>query len=134
MIEKYAKPTWFLDRLIYTYPIYMAIKLGIKLVIYGENVGYEYGGTHRAETPHAKDQINNGVATTIDWKEFENIGLTMKDLWLCKYPSIEELEAASLDPIYLSYFIRWNSYKNYLIAKKWGFRDLTHEWRREHTF
>jgi len=30
--------------------------------------------------------------------------------------------------------VRWNSYKNYLFAKKRGFQDLTHEWRREHTF
>lgn len=134
MFEKYAKPTWFLDRLIYTHPVRVAMKFGIKLVIYGENVGYEYGGIHRVETYSAKDQINNGAASTVDWKEFEDIGLTMKDLQMCEYPSSDEMESTELDPIYLSYFVRWSSYNNYQIAKKLGFRDLTHEWRREHTF
>ena len=28
----------------------------------------------------------------------------------------------------MSYFVPWNSYKNYQIAKEHGFHDLTHEW------
>ena len=32
----------------------------------------------------------------------------------------------------MSYFLPWNSYKNYQIAKEHGFRDLTHEWKRTH--
>ena len=32
----------------------------------------------------------------------------------------------------MSYFVRWNSYNNFLFAKRNGFKDLTHEWRREH--
>ena len=30
-----------------------------------------------------------------------------------------------------SYFIPWDGYRNYQIAKQYGFRDLTHEWHRE---
>ncbi|MBS1468063.1 MAG: N-acetyl sugar amidotransferase, partial [Subdoligranulum sp.] len=36
------------------------------------------------------------------------------------------------DPFYMSYFVPWNSYKNYQIAKEHGFHDLTHEWDRTH--
>ncbi len=32
----------------------------------------------------------------------------------------------------MSYFVPWNSYKNYQIAKAHGFHDLTHEWDRTH--
>ena len=56
----------------------------------------------------------------------------MKDLNLCVYPPEKQLKTANIEPVYLSYFVRWNSYKNYLFAKKRGFRDLTHEWVREH--
>lgn len=45
--EKYGKPTWFLDRLIYTYPLHMALKFNTPLLVYGENVSYEYGGGGR---------------------------------------------------------------------------------------
>jgi len=39
--EKYGKPTWYIDRLIYTYPIHMALKFRIPLVVYGENINYD---------------------------------------------------------------------------------------------
>ena len=38
----------------------------------------------------------------------------------------------TIDPIYLSYFVRWSSWNNYLFAKKRGFQDLSHEWKRQH--
>lgn len=131
--EKWAKPTWFLDRLIYTYPIRMALSFKLPLLIYGENIGYEYGGTERVETPSAASQINNGVASDIPWSELMVDGVNEKDLYLCEYPQ-QELHDFQLEPIYLSYFVRWSSYKNYVFAKSTGFQDLSHEWQREHTF
>ncbi|MBR2503589.1 MAG: N-acetyl sugar amidotransferase, partial [Oscillospiraceae bacterium] len=41
-------------------------------------------------------------------------------------------DLARLDPMYLSYFLPWNSYKNSQLAKSRGFHDLTHEWDRQH--
>ena len=128
--EKYAKPTYIIDRYIYTYPLHMAVKFNTPLLIYGENINYEYGGVQTNETPSAKEQIYNGVASGIDTKEFLIDGITLKDLNFFDPPSKEEME--SLDPIYMSYYIPWNSYQNYLFAKSRGFHDLTHEWRRTH--
>lgn len=130
--EKWGKPTWFLDRLIYTYPIRMALAFRVPLIVYGENISYEYGGVNRVETPSAADQINNGVASDLSWEELMQAGVTARDLHWCVYPE-KELQEFSLEPIYLSYFVRWNSYSNYLFAKSIGFKDLTHEWQREHT-
>jgi len=130
--EKYGKPTWYIDRLIYTYPIHVAIKFDIPFVVYGENVNYEYGGYQKTETYSANDQILNGVASDIAWEELLDDDISMKELSLCVFPDEKELEVLKLDSIYLSYFVRWNSYNNYLFAKKRGFRDLTHEWIREH--
>lgn len=130
--EKYGKPTWYIDRLIYTFPVHIAIKFSIPLIVYGENVNYEYGGHQREETYSAEDQVNNGVAADIPWGELLDKDISMKDLSLCVYPSGEEIRKEGLEPIYLSYFIRWNSYNNYIFAKSRGFRDLTGEWRRRH--
>lgn len=69
MFEKYGKPTWYVDRLIYTYPLLMAGKFSTPLLVYGENVSYEYGGADVKETYSAKEQLNNGVATGIDERE-----------------------------------------------------------------
>ena len=48
--ETYGKPTWFIDRLIYTYPLMMALKFNTPLLVYGENISYEYGGSDYKET------------------------------------------------------------------------------------
>lgn len=131
MFEKYGKPTWYIDRLIYTYPLKMALQFNTPLLVYGENVSYEYGGNGAIETYSAKDQINNGVAMGIDEEELiKNAGVRMEDLILTKALNCEQLER--LDPIYISYFAPWNSVANYQLAKKHGFHDLTHEWNRTH--
>lgn len=128
--EKYGKPTYFVDRYIYTYPLHMAVKFNTPFLIYGENVSYEYGGGNAVETYSAKDQINNGVGAGIPTEELIENGLSYKDLNFFEPPSPDDLE--KLDPIYLSYFVEWNSFYNYELAKKYGFHDLTHEWNRTH--
>jgi tRNA(Ile)-lysidine synthase TilS/MesJ len=45
--EKLGSPTWYFDLAIYAYPLQVAIKLGIPLIVYGENTNYERGGTCR---------------------------------------------------------------------------------------
>ena len=129
MFEKYGKPTWYVDRLIYTYPLLMAHKFNTPLLVYGENVSYEYGGADYEETYSAREQLNNGVASGVDEEELiKNAGVSVQDLVLTRAPSREVLD--SLDPIYISYFVEWNSVKNYEFAKQHGFHDLTHEWNR----
>ena len=131
MFEKYGKPTWYIDRLIYTYPLLMAIKFNTPLLVYGENVSWEYGGLGQKETYSAKEQVNNGVALGISDEELLSVpGITKKDLYLTKAPDKKEMD--KLDPIYISYFIPWNSFANYEFAKRRGFHDLTHEWQRAH--
>lgn len=131
MFETYGKPTWYIDRLIYTYPLHMALKFNISLLVYGENVSYEYGGNGYEETYSAKDQLNNGVASGISDEELvENAGISVMDLFMCKAPNEEEMN--KLDPMYVSYFLPWNSFFNYEFARKHGFHDLSHEWNRTH--
>lgn len=129
--EKYGKPTWYIDRLIYTYPLIMALKFHTPLLVYGENVSYEYGGADAKESYSAKEQLSNGVASDIDEQELiNNTGVSAENLYYTRVPRKDQFE--TLDPIYISYFTPWNSFKNYEIAKKHGFHDLTHEWNRTH--
>lgn len=129
--EEFGSPTWPIDQAIYAYPLRMAIKLNIPLIVYGENVSWEYGGVLNKETYSAKDQINNTVAKKIDWQFWLDRSIKKEEINMIIYPSQEEIKNAKLDPIYLSYFFPWDGYKNYTIAKKYGFKDLTHEWIRE---
>lgn len=128
MFEKYGRPLWYVDRLLYTVPLYYAAALNIPLLVYGENVSYEYGGINDKETYSAREQVFNGVAPDIDLEELVKAGVPRDELTYLEAPSRELLE--KLDPIYMSYFMEWNSIKNYEFAKRRGFKDLTHEWDR----
>ena len=131
MFEQYGKPTWYIDRLIYTYPLIMALKFNTPLLVYGENVSFEYGGADAKETYSAKEQLSNGVATGIEEQELvDKAGVSVQDLYLTRAPKLEDMD--KLDPIYVSYFVQWNSFINYEFAKRRGFHDLSHEWDRTH--
>lgn len=127
--EKYGKPTWFIDRMIYTFPILMSLKLNTPLLVYGENVSYEYGGSDAKETYSARDILSNGVATDIPYEELCNIdGVDKGSLQFTKSLSADDIN--KIDPIYISYFLPWNSVENYKYAKSRGFKDLEGEWNR----
>lgn len=127
--EKYGKPTWYVDRLIYTFPLQMAVKFNTPLLVYGENVSLEYGGADAEETYSARGIMANGVASDISFDELCTLpGIDSKLLSFFNPPSLDEM--SKLDPIYVSYFVPWNSITNYKFAKKHGFHDLTHEWER----
>lgn len=128
MFEKYGRPTWYFDRLLYSVPLHYAGILNLPLLVYGENVAYEYGGLDKTENYSARELIYNGVAPEFDLQEFIDLGLDENELIYLKSPTREKLE--KLDPMYLSYFVEWNDFKNYEFAKSRGFKDLSGEWER----
>jgi hypothetical protein len=129
--EELGSPSWYLDYLMYAYPYKMAIKMGIKLLVYGEDVNYTYGGKHDQETASAMLQPLNDVAKPV-WNEwFKDNEIREKDLESIKQPSIEDCKKFGLEPIYLSYFVPWNSHRNFKVAQRWGFQHLGHEYQRE---
>jgi N-acetyl sugar amidotransferase len=135
-LEELGSPTWYFDRAIYAYPIQIAIKLGIQLIVYGENTAYERGGPGgEKETPSAMNQINNDVVKKVDWDFFlkRDKTLSMKDFNPCIYPSMEEIQKAKLNPVFLSYYTKWSAHDHMEFARSRGFKTLddTGEWKRQ---
>ncbi|MCK4349175.1 MAG: N-acetyl sugar amidotransferase, partial [Thermoplasmatales archaeon] len=128
-----GSPMWYLDATIYAYPYKMAMKLGLNLLVYGENVNYTYGGAQKEEIPSALKQFENDVVKKIDFERWLGDGITMKELDIAKFPKYEEMKKAKLNSIYLSYYVPWDTHCNYEVARKHGFHHLGHEWVREGT-
>ncbi len=129
--EKIGSPSWYLDYQMYSFPVKMCMKLGLKLLVYGEDVNYTYGGQHDKETPSAMLQPLNDVSKPV-WKEwFEDDEVSEIDLQSIRQPTMDECKDAELNPIYLSYFVPWNSHHNFQVAQRWGFKHLGHEYERE---
>ena len=131
VFEELGQPSWYSDSLMYAYPYKMAMKLGIKLLIYGEDVNYTYGGKQNTEKSSAMLQPQNDVVQSYLKNWLDETGVTEKEMMSTLPPSVEECEKFGLEPIYLSYFVPWNSVHNYEVAKRWGFQHLGHEYNRE---
>ncbi|MHA1766855.1 MAG: N-acetyl sugar amidotransferase [Promethearchaeota archaeon] len=129
--EEELKPNKYWDRALYVWPLQMALKLDIKLVIWGENTNYETGGPIKGETPDALIQLKNGIISPEPLESWCVDGITMKDLQPCIIPPLEQLE--SLDVIFTSYYVPWSRSYNVEYARKNGFKTLydTQEWVRE---
>ena len=66
--EKYGKPTWYVDRLIYTFPLHMAAKFNTPMLCYGENVSFEYGGNADKETYSAMGRSRTVSPSVCRWR------------------------------------------------------------------
>ena len=83
-----GQPSWYIDTLLYTLPVKLALKMGIKLLVYGEDVNYTYGGKFNVETPSALKQIDNGIVEPMWNKWLDGKEITKKDINFAKSPSI----------------------------------------------
>ncbi|MBU1255444.1 N-acetyl sugar amidotransferase [Patescibacteria group bacterium] len=125
--EETGEALKFIEYAIYTIPTLLAQKLDIPFVIFGENSAYEYGSTDKdfyLATPIVKS-ISDKLEKDKQW-------------WIKKGLTLNEVNSIQLDKnkplpevIYMSYFRPWSSVINLGIAKKYGFKDLTNEWKRE---
>lgn len=117
----------FVEYAIYTIPTLLAQKFDIPFVIYGENSSFEYGTVSEdffSATPVVKamsDKLEEDRQWWIDH------GLTD--------PEVSSIQLDNSKPlpevIYMSYFYPWSSMRNLEVARRYGFRDLAHEWKRE---
>ena len=120
--EQFGSPTWPIDRAIYCWPLQVAGQMGIPLVVYGENVSYEYGGFQNEDVASAKEQINNDVAKLVPQHFFD--GISGARLNMLDYPDVTNLE-----PIYLSYYLPWSGTANVRYAMSKGFQQT--DWDRQ---
>ena len=136
--EELGEPLRFVEAAIYTIPFKISVAFNVPLIVFGENAAYEYG-TATEDDYSAKRFIEAGhssagekLSSKIEDFWIER-GLTRKEVNAVVLPSEEDLERVNPEPIFLSYFVPWDDEHNMLIAKRYGFKDLHHEWRREGT-
>ncbi|MHA1492198.1 MAG: N-acetyl sugar amidotransferase [Promethearchaeota archaeon] len=127
--EEFGDPLRFFEAAIYTYPIKIAMDLKIPLIVYGENPSYEYGTTKK-ENPSGLEFIKN-TFKAIDIDFWLKRGFSKKELYCITPPTEKELSSAKPKPIFMGYFLPWSSTENLRVAKKYGFKDIANEWKRE---
>jgi len=117
----------FMEYAIYTIPTLFAQQFGIPFVVYGENSAYEYGTTEK--NFYSASSVVQAISNRLEDERSWWVDNGLKD------DEVSSIQLDSLNPIpeviYLSYFFPWSSTTNHVVARRYGFMDLSHEWVRE---
>lgn len=113
---------------IFTTPIRIAVQMGIKLIIWGENALDEYGGPARSAATAIKDRAwieEFGGLHGMRVSDLVGVdGLTAHDLIPYQYPSDEDIKRVGTKGIFLGHYIPWDGMTNTLIAQGYGFESF----------
>ena len=126
--EEFGHPLILVEAAIYTVPARIAIDLGIPFLIQGEDPNYEYGSVVE-ESPTSLYHIQK-ILNAVDLKFWTDRGFAKRELNSILSPTIPDW----FYPIFMSYYDPWDGITHMEVAKRYGFRDLTHEWDREDAF
>jgi N-acetyl sugar amidotransferase len=134
--EELGEPLRFIEAAIYTVPFKYAVALDVPFVVFGENAAYLYGTTaddgysalKYIEAGHSAAGQKLGKEIADFWSKRE---IPLRQMNAIIPPSTKDVERVKPEPIFMSYFLPWEDETNYAIARRYGFRDLHHEWRRE---
>lgn len=126
--EEFLDPLRFIEQILNTIPFKMAIKLGIRLSFKGESP-FVYGASKKEEKS-ALDKMYRRL-NEFDVNFWLKRGAKKEELNSIIPPTKQELDKLNPEVYFLSYFVLWSSVSNLKIARRYGFVDLAHEWKRE---
>ena len=110
---------------LYSIPLRVACHFRVPLVVWGESPHMEYGGTRGDRAYNRLDRgwfQRHGIlqgTSAADW--VGRGGLTRKDLVPYFLPSAREFRAASLESIFLGYYLPWDPAESLRAALAHGF-------------
>jgi len=132
-LKKMGDMNWHAHCGIFTYPVQMAVKLNIPLIIWGEHGFLDLGGMFSLNDlieMTAKFRLEH-AQRGFDW--FDMVGeegLTPQDLLWARYPSDEDLERVGIRGIYLGNFVPWDANSQTAKMKELGFEESPEEFER----
>jgi N-acetyl sugar amidotransferase len=110
---------------IFAYPIKLATRLDIPLVIYGENSAMEYGTEDERLIGARLDRAwlkSFGVTDNTQAEDWIGEGLTREDLTPYFLPGDEELTNKSITAVFLGWYFPWDPQRSFRLASEHGFR------------
>lgn len=130
-LEKMGDIAWHSHCGIYTFPVQIAVKYKIPLIVWGEQGFMDLGGmfSHYDMVEMTnKHRIEHGLRG-YDAKDMvsRRYGITLQDLSWAIYPSDKEIEEVGVRGIYLGNFIPWDHWEQTnLMIKLYDFETAPH--------
>ena len=124
--EDFGDPDLLSHTLLHAFPLHVAQKFNIPLVLLGENSAFEYGGDKKvAKLNHITSEwfrnyaANSGYDAKYISKQYN---IPIEELTLYDIPT--DFEQSDIQAIFMSYYFFWDSLKHLSIAKQYGFKEL----------
>jgi len=125
-LEDFGDPDLLSHTLLHAYPLHVALKFNIPLVLLGENSAFEYGGDKGIAQKNCmtrewfdKFAANSGHDAGFVSKQYR---IPMNRLHSYDFP--DELEHSETQAVFTSYYFYWDSEGHLRIAKNYGFKTL----------
>ena len=105
----------------HNFPLQIAIKYNIPLIMYGENGEVEYGGdmtnAYKPDRNYGSDQTKH-YFSNLSPEGMVHYGIDQDDLLPYISPPIEEMDRINLKVHFLSYYHKWIPQENYYYASE----------------
>ncbi|MGF1758905.1 N-acetyl sugar amidotransferase [Photobacterium sagamiensis] len=117
-----GEPNWAEHCAMFSSVVNTALIYDVPLVVWGEDIAFEFGGLQRSESKPSAIAIDKSdlikEKTVHDWLDDD---VSERDIFFYKYPDYDKLVSAGVKSIYLGHFVNWYGRKNYDIVKERGF-------------
>ncbi|WP_460241844.1 N-acetyl sugar amidotransferase [Aurantivibrio infirmus] len=120
---KQGEPNWAEHCAMFSSVVNTALIYEIPLVVWGEDIAFEFGGIQTQDSkPNALSINKNDLIKEKTIQDWMDTDISPRDVFFYKYPDYERLEEAGIQSVYLGHFFRWSGRKNFETVEKRGFR------------
>jgi len=117
-----GEPNWAEHCAMFSSVVNTALIYEVPLVVWGEDIAFEFGGLQRTESAPSALAIDKSdlvkEKTVFDWLDDD---VSERDVFFYKYPDYKKLNEAGVKSIYLGHFVKWYGRKNYEFVLSRGF-------------
>ena len=117
-----GEPNWAEHCAMFSSVVNVALIYEVPLVVWGEDIAFEFGGLQRQESKPSAIAIDKSdlikAKTIHDWLDDD---VSERDIFFYKYPDYQLLEEAGIKSVYLGHFLWWYGRRNYEVVKERGF-------------
>ena len=117
-----AEPNWAEHNCVFSSVLNIALLYEVSLVIWGEDIAFEFGGVQNDEsTANAIDINENDLIGDKSIRDRLDDDISERDIFFYEYPDHEVLQSKKIKSIYLGHFKRWEGREQYEFVKERGF-------------
>ncbi len=107
---------------IFTAPVRVAVQYKVPLIIWGENSQFEYGGpaSHKDKNYLDRNWLEQFQMCGHRISDAVHDGVDMNTVKVLQYPTDEELANVGVTGLFLGYYQKWDTLRNYKVVKQLG--------------